>query len=225
MAAAGRFDWATVGAAGSDRLDGLYSDGDLPDPVESIDGTNLVLIGRLDSGTRVGTRSRSASRDRLTPPPRWAKPPARSTAATRRSVPRTLTAGATSSPTSSSRLGRRRRRLAAQYKTALMSLRAVEDKTYLGAGLASPSVPWGEAVPAEEAKGYGYNFVWSRDLYQVFTVFEAVGDVETAIDALEYIYTYQQDDRGFIPQNTYLNGRTRWGGEQMDNISFPQVMA
>ncbi len=62
MAAAGRFA-GTVGAADSDRLDGLYSDGDLPDPVESIDGTNLVLIGRLDSGTESGTRSRSASRD------------------------------------------------------------------------------------------------------------------------------------------------------------------
>jgi glucan 1,4-alpha-glucosidase len=59
----------------------------------------------------------------------------------------------------------------------------------------------------------------------VFTVFEAVGDIETAIDNLSYIYNYQQDARGFIPQNTYLNGRTRWGGEQMDNISFPQVMA
>jgi glucan 1,4-alpha-glucosidase len=80
-------------------------------------------------------------------------------------------------------------------------------------------------VAAEESKGYGYNFTWSRDLYQVFTVFEAVGDIETAIDNLSYIYNYQQDDRGFIPQNTYLNGRTRWGGEQMDNISFPQVMA
>ncbi len=57
-----------------------------------------------------------------------------------------------------------------------MTLLAVEDKTYLGAGIASPSVPWGEAVTSDEPKGYGYNFVWSRDLYQVFTVFEAVGD-------------------------------------------------
>ncbi|MGM0591645.1 MAG: glycoside hydrolase family 15 protein, partial [Halobacteriota archaeon] len=115
--------------------------------------------------------------------------------------------------------------LAAQYRASLMTLRAVEDKTFLGASIASPSVPWGEAVSAEESKGYGYNFVWSRDLYQVFTVFEAIGDFETAANALSYVYRYQQDDRGFIPQNTYLSGRTRWGGEQMDNISFPQVMA
>jgi glucan 1,4-alpha-glucosidase len=115
--------------------------------------------------------------------------------------------------------------LRAQYKTALMCLRAVEDKTFLGAGIASPSVPWGEAVTAEESRGYGYNFVWSRDLYQVVTAFEAAGDVDIGVQALEYIYEYQQDDDGFIPQNTYLNGRTRWGGEQMDNVSFPQVMA
>jgi glucan 1,4-alpha-glucosidase len=78
---------------------------------------------------------------------------------------------------------------------------------------------------AEEARGYGYNFVWSRDLYQVFTVFAAVGDLDRAADQLSYIYRFQQDENGFIPQNTYINGITRWGGEQMDNISFPQVMA
>ncbi|WP_148416947.1 glycoside hydrolase family 15 protein, partial [Haloferax sp. KTX1] len=111
------------------------------------------------------------------------------------------------------------------YRTALMTLLAVEDKTYRGASIASPSVPWGEAVHAEEPKGYGYNFVWSRDLYQVFSVFDAIGSLDIATDQLEYIYEYQQDDAGFIPQNTYVNGTTRWGGEQMDNISFPQVMA
>ncbi|MFO7834026.1 MAG: glycoside hydrolase family 15 protein, partial [Halohasta sp.] len=115
--------------------------------------------------------------------------------------------------------------LLAQYKSCLMALRAVEDKTYMGAGIASPSVPWGEAVTADEPKGYGYNFVWSRDLYQVFTVFEALDDLRTATDALQYIFEYQQDDEGFIPQNTYVNGLTRWGGEQIDNISFPLIMA
>jgi glucan 1,4-alpha-glucosidase len=115
--------------------------------------------------------------------------------------------------------------LTQQYRVALMSLQAVEDKTFDGAAIASPSVPWGEAVVADEPKGYGYNFVWSRDLYQTFTVLDAVGEVETAHDALAYVYRYQQDDSGFIPQNTYLDGRTRWGGEQMDNIAFPAVMA
>ncbi|RLM57605.1 glucoamylase [Halobellus sp. Atlit-31R] len=226
MAAAGRFDWATVGVAGSKYLGELFSDGAAPTPQTSVDDENVVLVGRLGIGEAVadqvalgfaedadtaaalgeaaGALSRGYETARRGYVDSWddfladKEPPA--------SVADDET-------------------LTNQYKTCLMSLRAVEDKTFLGAGIASPSVPWGEAVSATEAKGYGYNFVWSRDLYQVFTVFEAVGDVETAQLALEYIYRFQQDERGFIPQNTYLNGRTRWGGEQMDNISFPQVMA
>ena len=115
--------------------------------------------------------------------------------------------------------------LAAQYRAALMTLRAVEDKVYLGASLASPSVPWGEAVPSDRARDFGYNFVWARDVYQVFTALLLAGDVDTAREALEYVYAYQQRENGFLPQNTYLDGRTRWGGEQMDNIAFPSVMA
>ncbi|WP_312909450.1 glycoside hydrolase family 15 protein [Natronosalvus caseinilyticus] len=112
-----------------------------------------------------------------------------------------------------------------QYDFAAMTLKAVEDKTFVGAGLASPSVPWGTGVEATEAADYGYNFVWSRDLYQVSTAFEAMGDVESAIDATAYLFRYQLEDDGFLPQNTYLEGTTRWGGEQLDNISFPIVMA
>ncbi|WP_367176464.1 glycoside hydrolase family 15 protein [Haloarcula rubripromontorii] len=226
MAAAGRFDWATVGAAGSDRLDGLYSDGELPDPVEALDGTNLVLIGRLDSGTKVsdtvalgfarqadtaaalgeadGALDRGYETVRAEYADSWAE------FLSDKQLPDSVADDEA---------------LANQYRTALMTLLAVEDKTYHGASIASPSVPWGEAVHAEEPKGYGYNFVWSRDLYQVFTVFDAIGSLDIATEQLEYIYEYQQDEAGFIPQNTYVNGTTRWGGEQMDNISFPQVMA
>jgi glucan 1,4-alpha-glucosidase len=115
--------------------------------------------------------------------------------------------------------------LADQYRAAMMVLKAVEDKTFIGAGIASPSVPWGEAENAEQPRDFGYNFSWARDLYQVFTALRAAGDVDSAREALEYIYAYQQRDNGFLPQNTYLDGRTRWGGEQLDNISFPSVMA
>ncbi|QFU81685.1 glycoside hydrolase family 15 protein [Natronorubrum aibiense] len=115
--------------------------------------------------------------------------------------------------------------LADQYRAAMMVLKAVEDKTFIGAGIASPSVPWGDGENAEHPRDFGYNFSWARDLYQVFTALRAAGDVESAREALEYIYTYQQRDNGFLPQNTYLDGRTRWGGEQLDNIAFPSVMA
>ncbi|ELZ95477.1 glycoside hydrolase family 15 protein [Haloferax sulfurifontis] len=226
LTAAGRFEWATVGVAGSRYLADFFSKGALPSAQERVDDENVVLVGRIGTGDELGETLALGFAEHA------------DTAAALGEAAGALTRGYETARSAyvdswADFLADKELPgsvaadddLAAQYKTALMSLRAVEDKTYLGAGLASPSVPWGEAVAAEEPKGYGYNFVWSRDLYQVFTVFEAVGDVETAIDALEYIYTYQQDDRGFIPQNTYLNGRTRWGGEQMDNISFPQVMA
>jgi glucan 1,4-alpha-glucosidase len=115
--------------------------------------------------------------------------------------------------------------LLATYRTATATLKAVEDKTFTGAGIASPSVPWGDGVLAREARDYGYNFVWSRDLYQSFTALDAMGTLEEARDATEYLFETQQDDTGFLPQNTYLDGRTRWGGEQLDNVAFPLVMA
>ncbi len=115
--------------------------------------------------------------------------------------------------------------LLAQYRFAAMVLEAVEDETYRGAGIASPSVPWGDGVDAGPAADYGYNFVWSRDLYQVATAMAAAGDVESAIDATEYLFTVQLERDGFLPQNTYLEGRPRWDGEQLDNVAYPVVLA
>ncbi|MFC6951760.1 glycoside hydrolase family 15 protein [Halorubellus litoreus] len=114
--------------------------------------------------------------------------------------------------------------LAAQYNAAAMVLKAVEDKTYRGASIASPSVPWGSEVSARDAGDHGYNFVWARDLYQVFTAFDALGDPESAAEHLEYVFAFQHDGDGFLPQNTWVDGRTRWGGEQLDEIAFPLVM-
>ncbi|MFD1686324.1 glycoside hydrolase family 15 protein [Halobellus litoreus] len=226
MAAAGRFDWATVGVAGSEYLSELFTDGKAPTPVDSVDDESVVLVGRIGTGADVADRLAlgfAEDADTAAALGEAAGALSRGYETVRRGYVDSWDEFLADKELPESVLDDEA--LANQYKTCLMSLRAVEDKTFLGAGIASPSVPWGEAVTAEEAKGYGYNFVWSRDLYQVFTVFEAVDDLETARLALEYIYRYQQDDRGFIPQNTYLNGRTRWGGEQMDNISFPQVMA
>ncbi|MEF8851505.1 MAG: glycoside hydrolase family 15 protein [Haloarculaceae archaeon] len=226
MAASDHFDWATVGVAGGDRLHALFAEGELPRVRSSVDVENVVLIGRLGSGPEVSDTlalgfARSAD-----------------TAAALGEADGALdngfeTARATYADTWETFLDGVERpdsvagddALANQYRSALMSLMAVEDKTYHGASLASPAVPWGEAVVADESKGYGYNFVWSRDLYQVFSAFETVGKLDIAREQLEYIYEYQQDDEGFIPQNTYVNGITHWGGEQMDNISYPQVMA
>ncbi|TQQ79740.1 glucoamylase [Halonotius terrestris] len=226
MTTTGRFDWATVGAAGSPHLAELFSEGKRPHPNDRLDDDNIVLAGRIGTGETVsdtlalgfGENADTAA----------ALGEAEGALATpyeevRESYAETWRAFLSDKEIPQFIIDDDE--LYKQYKSCLMALRAVEDKTYLGAGIASPSVPWGEAVTADEPKGYGYNFVWSRDLYQVFTVFEAIGDHKTATDALQYIYEYQQDEEGFIPQNTYVNGLTRWGGEQIDNISFPQVMA
>jgi glucan 1,4-alpha-glucosidase len=226
LAAENEFDWATVGAAGSTRLDALYTMGDLPDAITEIDDDNVVLVGRIGSGTRtdetlaLGFARRSDTAAALGEAEGALDRPYETVSG---AYAESWSEFLADKPLPDAVAGDEA--LANQYRTCLMTLMAVEDKTYHGASIASPSVPWGEAVTAEQQKGYGYNFVWSRDLYQVFTAFETVGSIDIATQQLEYIYEFQQDEAGFIPQNTYLNGTTRWGGEQMDNISFPQVMA
>ncbi|MEZ3117559.1 glycoside hydrolase family 15 protein [Halobaculum sp. MBLA0147] len=110
------------------------------------------------------------------------------------------------------------------YRRSLAVLRAAEDATFEGAGVASPSIPWGDVIRAEEPGDVGYHYVWGRDLYQSFTAYDAVGKRDAARAAVEYLYRVQQREGGSIPQNTWVDGRTRWGGEQLDQVSFPLVM-
>jgi glucan 1,4-alpha-glucosidase len=225
MTASGRFDWATVGVAGSEHLDAIFGGDPLPEPQTAVDNESLVLVGRLGTGASVSETVAAGFARRAN----TAAALGEANGSLERGFETVLEAyrhtWATAMEGTPIPSAVSEERMEAQYRTSLMSLLAVEDKTYHGASIASPSVPWGQAVSAEEPKGYGYNFVWSRDLYQVFTAFLAAGFEDIAVTQLEYIYEYQQDDEGFIPQNTYVNGITRWGGEQMDNISFPQVMA
>jgi glucan 1,4-alpha-glucosidase len=226
LTAASRFAWASVENAGTERLEGLFGEGTRPESRTSVDGTNVVLVGEVGEGERVtetlalgfGTEA--------------------DTAAALGEAQGALTGGFEDVRSGYVRSWREYLAdrdvpesvrddpaLRRQYDAALMTLRACEDKRHRGASVASPSVPWGEAVVAGDERGYGYNFVWSRDLYQVATAHLAAGDVDTPADALAYVYRRQQDESGFIPQNTYLDGQTRWGGEQMDNISYPAVLA
>ncbi len=224
VAAADGFDWATVGDVESESAMALVQRGEALDPSESADG-NLFLAGRLGSGTvettaAIGFVQDAAAEDATAEARRALDRGYETVRADYRAswqsffeevaVPESVTGDSTLEP---------------QYRTAAMALRAVEDKTFHGAGIASPSVPWGKGVIADEASDVGYNFVWSRDLYQAFTALEAMGHVDAAVAATEYLLTVQQDEQGFLPQNTYLDGRTRWGGEQLDNVAFPLVMA
>lgn len=112
-----------------------------------------------------------------------------------------------------------------QYRVAAMQLKAHEDKTYRGANIASLTVPWGEAVNADEAGVGGYHLVWARDLYQVSTAQIAIGDTAAANRSLDYLFEVQQKPDGSFPQNSLLDGTPYWGSLQLDEVAFPIVLA
>jgi glucoamylase len=112
-----------------------------------------------------------------------------------------------------------------QFNMAAMVLKALEDKTYRGATIASPSIPWGGGPNANEPTVSGYHAVWSRDLYQVATALDAIGDRAAANRALDYLFQVQQKPDGSFPQNTWVDGQPIGGGLQMDQIAFPLVLA
>ena len=121
------------------------------------------------------------------------------------------------------------RRVDAKYQQQLnfaaMTLKALEDKTYRGAMIASPSIPWGGGPNANEPTISGYHAVWSRDLYQVATAFLAIGDRASANRALDYLFRVQQKSDGSFPQNSWVDGRPIGGGLQMDQVALPLVLA
>ena len=112
-----------------------------------------------------------------------------------------------------------------QYQIAAMVMKAHEDKTYRGAGAASLTIPWGEDSDADEPSVGGYHLVWARDLYEVATAFYAMGDKEAADRALNYLFNVQQKPDGSFPQNSWLDGRPFWGSLQMDEVSYPLILA
>jgi glucoamylase len=112
-----------------------------------------------------------------------------------------------------------------QFDMAATVLKALEDKTYRGAMIASPSVPWGGGPNANEPTISGYHAVWSRDLYHVGTAFLAMGDRASANRALDYLFNVQQKADGSFPQNSWVDGRAIGGGLQMDQVAFPIILA
>src|SRR5712671_6052929 len=112
-----------------------------------------------------------------------------------------------------------------QFNLAAMVLKALEDKSYRGAIIASPSIPWGGGPNANEPTISGYHAVWSRDLYEVATAFYAMGDTAAANRALDYLFNVQQKQDGSFPQNSWVDGRPIGGGLQMDQVALPLVLA
>jgi glucoamylase len=114
---------------------------------------------------------------------------------------------------------------AQEFRLAAMVLKAHEDKTYRGATIASMSIPWGNAVRADAPTVGGYHLIWARDLYEVATALLAAGDRAAAERALNYLYTVQQKPDGSFPQNSWLDGKPYWTALQMDEVSYPMILA
>ena len=112
-----------------------------------------------------------------------------------------------------------------QFNMAAMVLKGLEDKTFRGAVIASPSSPWGGGSNANEPTVSGYHAVWSRDLYHVATAFAAMGDRPAANRLLDYLFRVQQKPDGSFPQNSWINGRPIGNGLQMDQVALPLVLA
>ena len=101
-------------------------------------------------------------------------------------------------------------------------LLAHEDKIYPGAMIASMSIPWGEDKGDDDLGGY--HLVWTRDLVNSVTALLAVGDKATPLRALIYLTTTQREDGGFY-QNFWIDGDPYWMGVQLDEVSFPIILA
>jgi len=101
-------------------------------------------------------------------------------------------------------------------------LLAHEDKEFSGAMIASSSIPWGEEKGDEELGGY--HLVWTRDLVQCASALLAAADVSTPLRALIYLAVSQREDGGFY-QNFWIDGRPYWRGVQLDEVSFPIMLA
>src|SRR4051794_12827328 len=112
-----------------------------------------------------------------------------------------------------------------QFNMAAMVLKGLEDKTYRGAVIASPSTPWGGGQKLNQPPVSGYHAVWARDLYHVATAFAAIGDRATANRLLDYLFRVQQQPDGSFPQNSFVDGRPIGNGLQMDQVALPLVLA
>jgi glucoamylase len=115
--------------------------------------------------------------------------------------------------------------LTTQYDVAVMTLKGHEDKTHLGANVASLTIPWGDAKNGDHPGDCGYHAVWARDLYEVSTAQIAAGDTAAANRSVDYLFNTQQRPDGSFPQNSHLDGADCFGGRQLDEVAFPIVLA
>jgi glucoamylase len=110
------------------------------------------------------------------------------------------------------------------YAVSAMVLAASEDKTYRGAFVASPTMPWAFATGLFNPSA-NYHVVWSRDMYEIVTALILAGDVAGAGRALDFLFNVQQKPDGSFPQNTKVDGTPVCRSLQLDEVADPIILA
>lgn len=100
-------------------------------------------------------------------------------------------------------------------------LLAHEDKRFNGALVASMSIPWGEANGDSDG---GYHLVWPRDMSQSASALLAAGETDLPLRGLLFLAATQRPD-GSWNQNFFISGKGHWFGIQLDEYSFPIILA
>jgi len=107
------------------------------------------------------------------------------------------------------------------YRASTAVLRTHESKDFLGAIIASLSIPWGFNKGDEDLGGY--HLIWPRDLVESAGALLAAGAVGDAVRVLRYLEA-TQEAAGNWAQNLWVDGRPYWGGIQMDETAFPILL-
>ncbi|HEY6407943.1 MAG TPA: glycoside hydrolase family 15 protein, partial [Ktedonobacteraceae bacterium] len=117
-----------------------------------------------------------------------------------------------------------------EYYLSANVVKASVDKTFPGAIVASLASPWGQAISAGDPNNLyfgSYREVFARDLYEAWTGLLLDGDLQTARDAVNFLFNFQQQADGSMPRNSLLNGKVAPDsfGTQLDEASYPIIMA
>jgi glucoamylase len=116
-----------------------------------------------------------------------------------------------------------------EYWVSANIVKADGDKTYPGAFVASPTDPWGQAVPAQTAHpGWTYREVFARDSYETFTGLLADGDTASARAMVRFLYDRTQQRDGSFPRDSLLNGAVApdlFSLVEIDEDAYPLLMA
>lgn len=146
-----------------------------------------------------------------------------------------------------------------QYYLSAMILKTSQDKK-TGIMVAGPGKPWGPSrsdtvdIFKRKQPDGGYHLVWTRDLFKFSNALITAGDVQTAVEASNYMLdrlmqtqdcgdieygpgtdadcmgAMGKSDTGFsrkgrFQQTTWLNGYRYFQGTQMDEAAMPIILA